>query len=80
MAPVRNRSKKSYRQHRLERLMGTVERPPELPPTQLDEEWWEVPGNFGQLQREDPTLQTAFRKEMHIDDIGTEVKLSLSGE
>lgn len=72
-APVRNRGKKSRRQRRQDRLVGTVERNPELPPTQLDEEWGEVPDNFGQLQREDPTLQTAFEKVTHVNDVRTDV-------
>lgn len=60
--------------------MGTVKRTPELPPNQLDEEQGEVPDSFGQLQREDPTLQAAFRKVTHVNDVQTEVQPSLSGE
>lgn len=57
--------------------MGTVERNAEPPPTQLEGEWGEVPDDFEQLQREDPTLQKAFDTVTHIDDGPTEVLAAL---
>lgn len=79
-ALVRRRGKKSRRQRRQDRLVGTVERNAELPPTQVDGELGEVPDNFEQLQREDPTLQKAFEIVTHINDVQTEVPSALSGE
>ena len=58
-APIRTRGKKSHRQRRQAKLVGTVERNEELPLTQPDDEWGEVLDHFEQLQRDDPTLQKA---------------------
>ena len=79
-APGSPRGKKSRMQCRREKLVGTVERSEELPLTQPDDEWGEVPDNFGQLQKEDPTLQKALARVTHIDGVQTEVSSTLSGE
>lgn len=60
--------------------MGTVERNDDRPPTQLDGESGDIPDNFEELQREDPTLQNAFETVTHVDDFQTEVSAALSGE
>ena len=57
-APARVKPKKTRRQRRQAKLLGTVEE--DVPVNQLDEVWGEVPDNFGQLQREDSSLARAF--------------------
>ena len=76
-APIRTRGKNSRRQ---DKLVGMVERNEELPLTQPDDDWGEVPDHFEQLQRDDPNLQKAFDRVSHIDDVQTEVPPALSGE
>ncbi|KAL2083735.1 hypothetical protein ACEWY4_021508 [Coilia grayii] len=58
--PARVKSKKTRGQRRQAKLIGSVER--DLPVSQSEEDWGEVPDNFGQLQREDDTLKGAFEQ------------------
>ncbi len=78
--PARIGGRKSRRQCRQAKLVGTVERSEELHLTPPDDEWGEVPDNLEQLQRQDPTLQQAFDRVTSIDDVQTEVSPALSGE
>lgn len=59
-APVMLGRKKSHKQRRQKKLVGTVEENRELPPSLLEEEWGDVPENVGQLQSLDSTLQEVF--------------------
>lgn len=60
--------------------MGAMERSEELQLTQPVDDWDEVPDNFEQLQREDPTLQKAYDRVTQVDGISTEMPTSLSRE
>lgn len=78
--PAKTKCRKSRRQRRQARLVGAMERSEELQLTQPVDDWDEVPDNFEQLQREDPTLQKAYDRVTQVDGMSTEMPTSLSGE
>lgn len=78
--PAKVRVRKTRRQRRQARLVGTGEKQKELILAQPEDDWGKVPDNIEQLQREDPTLQKAYNQVTHIDDAPTGVTPTLSGE
>ncbi|KAL2099488.1 hypothetical protein ACEWY4_003882 [Coilia grayii] len=59
-SPAQVKTKKTRRQRRQAKLVGSMEK--DLPVGQSEEDWGEVPDNFGQMQREDNSLKGAFRQ------------------
>lgn len=50
------------------------------PGQSAEDSWWEVPSGFERLQKEDPTLQSAFSKAIEIDGVQTGTGKSPTGE
>ncbi|KAL2092949.1 hypothetical protein ACEWY4_010261 [Coilia grayii] len=75
--PARVKPRKTRRQRRQARLVGSVEE--NLPCVSSEDDWGEVADNFEQLQREDGTLKVAFERATH-DGATAPVVTDLSGE
>ncbi|KAL2095590.1 hypothetical protein ACEWY4_007738 [Coilia grayii] len=75
--PARVKPRKTRRQRRQARLVGSVEE--NLPCVSSEDDWGEVTDNFEQLQREEYTLKVAFERATH-DGATAPVVTDLSGE
>ncbi|KAL2088246.1 hypothetical protein ACEWY4_015145 [Coilia grayii] len=75
--PARVKPRKTRRQRRQARLVGSVEK--NLPCVSSEDDWGELTDNFGQLQRDDGTLKVAFERATH-DGATAPVVTDLSGQ
>ena len=75
------KAKKSLRQRRREKLVGTLKKQQDGESTQIEGEAWEdMTLDIKQLQSQDPTLQEACSKVSIKDGVPTGVSASLNGE
>ncbi|KAG7511502.1 hypothetical protein JOB18_002175 [Solea senegalensis] len=80
--PEKVKERNSHRQRRREKLQGTVWKlGDQVPvPDVSQENVWEIPSNFSELQKEDQSLQETFSEVTEIDGKKTGVAAALSGE
>ncbi|XP_041945156.1 uncharacterized protein LOC121707019 [Alosa sapidissima] len=79
--PPKLKTRKSHRQRRRERLVGTLQNEQDGEDIQIGGGAWEdITEDMEQLQNQDPTLQEAYGKVSSVDGVATGVPASLSGE